>query len=112
VARRRPALGCRCPLGRNRPFDSLGAHFLPTHFDPPAFALRLPHKDLRPAAELGQELHVSMRLANLMLEDLTEALTHGWAERDARVAMLLQKERAGVDIAVPKAAIDEVLNRG
>ena len=42
-----------------------------------------------------------MRLANLTLEEMTEALNRGWAERDSRVAMLLQEERSGVDIRVP-----------
>ncbi len=96
-------------MGRARPFDSLGAHFLPADFDPPAFALRLAHKDVGLAVELGRELQVPMRLANLTLEELTEALGRGWAERDARVAMLLQEERAGVDIAEPAAAIADVL---
>ena len=37
----------------------------------------------------GRELGVPMRVANLALEELTEALGRGWAERDSRVAMLL-----------------------
>jgi hypothetical protein len=51
-----------------------------------------------------------MRLANLTLEEMTEALNRGWAERDSRVAMLLQEERAGVEIKVPESAIKEVLD--
>ena len=51
-----------------------------------------------------------MRLANLTLEELTEALNRGWAQRDSRVAMLLQEERAGVQIAVPAAKLREVLD--
>ena len=43
-------------------------------------------------------------------EELTEALNRGWGERDSRVAMLLQEERAGVDIRVPSAAIRQVLD--
>jgi 3-hydroxyisobutyrate dehydrogenase len=42
-----------------------------------------------------------MRIANLALEELTEAMNRGWAARDSRVAMHLQVERAGVTIAVP-----------
>ena len=38
-----------------------------------------------------------MRLANLTLEELTEAFNRGWGQRDSRVAMLLQEERAGVN---------------
>ena len=50
-----------------------------------------------------------MRLANITLEEMTEALNRGWAERDSRVAMLLQEERAGVEIRVTEEAIREAL---
>ena len=50
-----------------------------------------------------------MRLANITLEEMTEALNRGWAERDSRVAMLLQEERAGVEIKVPDAELKKVL---
>jgi hypothetical protein len=46
-----------------------------------------------------------MRLANITLEEMTEALNLRWGERDSRVFMLLQEERAGVEIRVPEAAI-------
>ena len=52
-----------------------------------------------------------MRLANLTLEEMSEAMNRGWAERDSRVAMLLQEERAGVEIKVPLAALKEVLDK-
>jgi len=42
-----------------------------------------------------------MKLANITLEEMTEALNRAWAERDSCIAMLLQEERAGVDINVP-----------
>ena len=86
--------------GRRRTFDGLVDQFLPGRFDPPAFALRLAHKDMSLATALGREHHVPMRLAHLALEELTEALNRGWGERDSRVAMLLQEERAGVEISV------------
>ncbi len=89
-------------VGRGRTFDRLADNFLPAKFDPPSFALRLAHKDVTLATELGRELRVPMRLANLALADMTEALNRGWGERDSRVAMLLQEERAGVEIAVPQ----------
>ena len=38
-----------------------------------------------------------MRLANLALEELTEALNRGWGQRDSRVGGLLQVERAKID---------------
>jgi 3-hydroxyisobutyrate dehydrogenase len=96
--------------GRRRTFDGLADQFLPNKFDPPSFALRLAHKDVTLATQLGREVKVPMRMANLTLEEMTEALNRGWAERDSRVAMLLQEERAGVEVKVPEAAIKEVLD--
>jgi 3-hydroxyisobutyrate dehydrogenase len=96
--------------GRRRTFDGLADQFLPGTFDPPSFALRLAHKDVTLATQLAKEVKVPMRLANLTLEEMTEALNRGWAERDSRVAMLLQEERAGVEIKVPESAIKEVLD--
>jgi 3-hydroxyisobutyrate dehydrogenase-like beta-hydroxyacid dehydrogenase len=88
--------------GRRRTFDGLIDQFLPAVFDPPSFALRLAHKDVTLATALGRELDVPLRLLNLALADLTEALNRGWGDRDSRIAMLLQEERAGVDIQVPQ----------
>ena len=98
-------------VGRARVFDRLGDQFLPGIFDPPNFTLRLAHKDVSLATSLGRELAVPMRLSNLALEDLTEAVNRGWSERDSRVAMLLQEERAGVEIKVPRESIQEVLRQ-
>ena len=95
--------------GRRRTFDGLVDQFLPGEFDTPAFALRLAHKDMTLATALGRENNVPMRLAGLALDELTEALNRGWGQRDSRSAMLLQEERAGVQIQVPKVEIDEVL---
>ncbi|MGH8897355.1 MAG: NAD(P)-dependent oxidoreductase, partial [Egibacteraceae bacterium] len=67
------------------------------------------HKDVTLATALGREHKVPMRLANITLEEMTEALNRGWAERDSRVVMLLQEERAGVEIRVPEEAIREAL---
>lgn len=98
--------------GRRRTFDGLADQFLPGKFEPPSFTLRLAHKDVTLATALAREHGVPMRLANLALEELTEALNRGWAERDSRVAMLLQEERAGVEIRVAEAQIREVLEQG
>lgn len=97
-------------LGRRRTFDGLARHFLPGRFDPPDFALKLAHKDVTLASELGRETGVPMRIANLALADMTEALNRGWEGRDSRVAMALQTERAGVDIAVEPDALHRVLD--
>jgi 3-hydroxyisobutyrate dehydrogenase len=98
-------------LGRSRTFDGLAAHFLPANYDPPDFALRLAHKDVSLAAELGHELKVPMPMAELALEELTTALHRGWGERDSRVAMLLQQERAGVQVAVEPERIRAVFKK-
>jgi 3-hydroxyisobutyrate dehydrogenase-like beta-hydroxyacid dehydrogenase len=98
-------------LGRQRTFDRLGRQFLQGVFDPPEFALKLAHKDVSLATELGRELGVPMRIANLTHAEMTEALNRGWAERDSRSPMLLQEERAGVEIKVPPAAIQAVIDR-
>jgi len=98
-------------VGRARVFDRLGEQFLPGIFDPPNFTLRLAHKDVSLATSLGRELAVPMRLSNLALEELTEAVNRGWGERDSRVAMLLQEERAGVEIKVPMEQIQAVLKQ-
>ncbi|MSO91331.1 MAG: NAD(P)-dependent oxidoreductase [Acetobacteraceae bacterium] len=97
-------------LGRRRTFDGLVDQFLPGKFDPPAFALRLAHKDVSLATQLGRELGVPMRLANLVLEEMTEARNRGWDNRDSRSPMLLQEERAGVEIKVDPVSIRRVLD--
>jgi 3-hydroxyisobutyrate dehydrogenase len=98
-------------LGRRQTFDSLTEHFLPGQFDPPDFALRLARKDVALAVEVGREFEVPMRLANMTYAELTEALNRGWGQRDSRVAMLLQEERAGIDVHVPPERIQEILDR-
>ena len=87
-------------LGRRRTFDGLINQFLPGVYDPPAFALRLAHKDVALATALGREKGVPMRLANLALEEMTEALNRGWGDSDSRSSLKLQIERAGVEVAV------------
>jgi 3-hydroxyisobutyrate dehydrogenase len=86
--------------GRRRTFDGLADQFLPHVFDRPAFALALAHKDVSLATALGREVGVPMRLSELTLADMTEALGRGWGDLDSRVAMLLQEERANVHIEV------------
>ena len=98
-------------VGRARVFDRLADQFLPAVFDPPNFRLHLAHKDVSLATALGRELNVPMRLANLALEELQTAVDRGWGERDSRVAMLLQEERAGVEIKVSPERIQEVLRQ-
>jgi 3-hydroxyisobutyrate dehydrogenase len=95
--------------GRQRTFDRLADGFLRGKYDPPNFALRLAHKDVSLAVALGREHKVPMRVANLVLEEMTEALNRGWADRDSRSPMLLQEERAGVQVRADEVAIARVL---
>ena len=97
--------------GRRRTFDVLVDKFLPGEFEPPSFALRLGHKDVSLATALGREHGVPMRLANLALEEITEALNRGWGDRDSSSFMLLEEERAGVQIAVPRERLQQILEQ-
>ena len=92
--------------GRRGTFEGLAEHLLPGNFDPPDFALRLARKDVDLAVSVGREYDVPMRLANLALQEMTEAMNRGWGDRDSRVVMLLQEERAGVEVRVD----EEILN--
>ncbi len=98
-------------LGRKRSFDRIGDQFLQGKFDPPNFALALAHKDVTLATELAREIGVPMRLANLTYAEMTEALNRGWAHRDSRSYLILQQERAGLNIKVPVEDIEAVLRR-
>ena len=95
--------------GRRGMFEGLAEHLLPGKFDPPDFALRLARKDVDLAVGVGREFDVPMRLANLALQELTEAMNRGWGGRDSRVAMLLQEERSGVEVRVDEELLRKAL---
>ena len=95
--------------GRRGTFEGLAEHLLPGRFDPPDFALRLARKDVDLALAVGREYDVPMRLAQLTLQEMTEAVNRGWGHRDSRVAMLLQEERAGVEVRVDAALLEALL---
>jgi 3-hydroxyisobutyrate dehydrogenase len=97
--------------GRQRTFDRLADGFLRGSYDPPNFALRLAHKDVSLAVALAREHRVPMRVASLVLEEMTEALNRGWGDRDSRSPMLLQEERAGVQVRVDPEKIAKILER-
>ncbi|HEV2300660.1 MAG TPA: NAD(P)-dependent oxidoreductase [Stellaceae bacterium] len=97
--------------GRRRTFDGLIDQFLPGKYEPAAFALRLAHKDMSLATQLGRDFGVPMRLANLALAELSEALNRGWGHLDSRSPMRIQLERAGVEVKVEQTRIDEALSR-
>ena len=96
-------------LGRRGVFEGLADHLLPGKFDPPDFALRLARKDVDLAVAVGREFDVPMRLANLALSELTEALNRGWGDRDSRIVQTLQEERAGVQVRVPQDVLAQIL---
>lgn len=97
--------------GRQGPFERLADHFLPGKYDPPDFALRLAKKDVTLAVEVGREFSVPMRLANMTLEEMMEAMNRGWADRDSRAPMMLQEERAGVEVRVTEERLREALEK-
>ena len=95
--------------GRRYTFDGLIDQFLPGKYDPPAFALKLAHKDVGLATALGRELGLPMRICDLAYAEMTEALNRGWGGRDSRAVMLLEQERAGIEIKVDPEHLKEVL---
>ncbi len=97
--------------GRGRTFDGMVDQFLPGTYEPAQFALKLAHKDMRLATELGRELGVPMRVANMAYAEMTEALNRGWHNRDSRSPMLLQLERVGLELKVDKERIKQALER-
>ena len=96
-------------VGRRGAFKTLAEHLLPGKFDPPDFALRLARKDVDLAVGVGREFDVPMRLANLALIELTEALNRGWGDQDSRIVQVLQEERAGVQVRVDEDILAQVL---
>lgn len=97
--------------GRSRTFDRIGDQFLQNRYDPPAFALRLAHKDMTLALEMAREVGVPMRMADLAYEDMTAAMERGWGELDSRSPMQLQKERAGVEFQLTAEEVRRTLAR-
>ena len=98
-------------LGRQRTFERMASQFLQGKFEPPDFALNLAYKDVTLATELAREIGVPIRLTSLAHAEMSEAMNRGWGARDSRVFLLLQEERAKVDIRVPAEEIQKVLDK-
>ena len=62
------------------------------------------------AMAMARDNGVPMRIAGAAFDELTEAMRRGWGERDARVAMVLQEERAGVAARVPAEQLKALLD--
>lgn len=100
-------------MGRQRAFEMLGTRFLHGQFTPPNFALRLLNKDMQLALQLGREVSVPMRLANMAATELTEALNRGWGDLDSLAFLDVQRERAGIDkIEIPIEQIKATQEQG
>jgi 3-hydroxyisobutyrate dehydrogenase-like beta-hydroxyacid dehydrogenase len=98
--------------GRQRTFDNISRRFLKGKLDPPSFQLRLAYKDAQLATQLGRESAVPMRLCNLVVQDMTEALNRGWSDRDSQSFLLLQQERAAVPpFKLSEEVIDGILSQ-
>jgi len=95
--------------GRRYTFDALINQWLPGKYDPPDFSLKLAHKDVSLATELGRELGLPMRICDLARAEMTEAMSRGWAQRDSRVVMVLEQERAGIEVKVDPDRLKEAL---
>ena len=96
--------------GRKRTFDRLPEHFLPGVYDPPAFTVKLAHKDMALAMELAKEQGVPMKVGQIALDELEAAMQRGWSERDCRVAMTLQEERAKVSVRVARERLQDAMD--
>jgi 3-hydroxyisobutyrate dehydrogenase len=97
--------------GRRLTLDGLIEQFLPGKYDPPNFSLKLATKDVKLATALGRELGVPMRMCNLAYSEMVEACNRGWEGRDSRVVMLLEQERAGVNIAADPERVKQAAER-
>jgi 3-hydroxyisobutyrate dehydrogenase-like beta-hydroxyacid dehydrogenase len=96
-------------LGKSRTFDRLAEQFLPGSYDPAAFALKHAHKDMSLAASVAAAHGVPLRMAEIASADMAEAIARGWGDRDARIALTLQEERAGVSVRIDSGKLRNAL---
>jgi 3-hydroxyisobutyrate dehydrogenase len=72
--------------------------------------VRLAKKDLGLASALAHEFDVPVRMANMALQEMTEAISHGWEGLDSRGAMMLQSQRANVEIKLSREELEGLLD--
>jgi 3-hydroxyisobutyrate dehydrogenase len=99
-------------VGRERSFDRIGERFLQGKYEPPAFLLKLAHKDIMLGTELARSVGVPTRLVDLACAEFSEAMARGWGDRDARTYLLLQQERAGLDFHIPADEVAQARKLG
>lgn len=96
-------------VGKGSPLNMLTKQFLPGTYEPVMFAQHLARKDVNLTLSLAKELQVPMRIASLVSEEMTEAMSKGMADGDSRSYLKLQLERAGVEIAVDPERLSQAL---
>lgn len=97
-------------IGRARTLDLVAEQYLQSSYDP-SFTLRLAYKDFRLAMDLAQEFGVPMKQSEAAELDYIAALERGWSEQDCRIAMMVQNERAGIDVRAKLEDIREMMSR-
>ena len=70
-------------------------------FEPASFALALALKDIDLATDLGREFNVPLPVANLVQQNVIQAMNRGWGDKDSNIPFLLQEEAAGVQVRAP-----------
>jgi 3-hydroxyisobutyrate dehydrogenase len=98
-------------VGRARMFDRIGDNYLQSKYDPPSFTVDLADKDMRLVLEMAEEHGVPMRFAETAHAEYRAAQERGWGQRDSRSPMLLQNERAGIELDLDPADIQKTLLR-
>jgi len=86
--------------GKSLAVDGLLASFeKPRSFENlDSFSLFLSRKDARLATELGRELDIPMQISNLVEQRLTEAVARGWGQKMSGIHILIQEEKARVNL--------------
>ncbi|MBI2907173.1 MAG: NAD(P)-dependent oxidoreductase [Chloroflexi bacterium] len=87
---------------------TLPRHYFSGRFDPPDFSLDLALKDISLATALGREFNVPMAIGNLTLNDIMAGVNRGWGEKDSRIMLLIQEERAGVEVRIPESELPKL----
>jgi 3-hydroxyisobutyrate dehydrogenase len=97
-------------IGRARTLDLVAEQYLQSSYDP-TFTLRLAYKDFRLAMDLAEELGVPMKQSQAAELDYIAALERGWAEKDCRIAMMVQNERVGIELRAELEDIRSMMAR-